>query len=52
MEFCCKRNIDENMKNKMVKIIKDSFEQNSQRKPCLVRNNLKKLYPSKDWNVI
>ena len=40
------------MKNKMKKIIMDSFEQKEQRKPIYIRDQLKRLYEEEEWNVI
>ena len=45
------QNVTDEKKKKMKKIIKDSFEQISQRKPVYIRNQLKKKY-EEEWNVI
>ena len=39
---CFYREIDKKMKNKIIDIIKDSFEQNNERKTVYVSNQLKK----------
>ena len=45
-------NIEEEMKNNLIKIIEESFEQ-EEKKPCdYVSNQLKKLYPDEKWNII
>ena len=49
---CFYRAIDKKMKNKIIDIIKDSFEQNNERKTVYVSNQLKKIYPKEDWTVI
>ena len=51
MEINICNDINEDVKNKIIDIIKDSFEQKEHTKSGYARHKLKELYPNEKWNV-